>query len=310
MNAAEGDVGGEQVEGGLDEPIGLEPEQGSLALADPGDRHTRQDWEKATAAVLRKARRLAGRRPRRRGLGEADPHHPRRHRGQPDRVPGPGRGTHRRPRRPGQHPRRPLGRPAAVREPGRQGDQRRDPGRPRERRDLGLAAGGSGGDPGRGAGYGARGRAARRGPGRAGRDRLVRGRRGLRGAREGHHAGRGHEPGRRPGGPAPAPGTDAAAGETSPRRWWPLPGRHVGSAAGPWSSTGPSLHDLGASDGQELGYVLATAAAYLRALAADGTRRRRRGRPGRVPAGGDATSSSRRSRRCVRRVGCGPGCWS
>ncbi len=46
------------VEGGLDEPTGLEPEQGSLALAHPDDRHTRADWEEATAAVLRKARRM------------------------------------------------------------------------------------------------------------------------------------------------------------------------------------------------------------------------------------------------------------
>ncbi len=46
------------VEGGLDEPTGLEPEQGDLALVRPGDEHTRVDWEKATAAVLRKARRM------------------------------------------------------------------------------------------------------------------------------------------------------------------------------------------------------------------------------------------------------------
>lgn len=46
------------VEGGLDEPAGLEPEQGSLALASPEDTHGRADWESAAAAVLRKARRL------------------------------------------------------------------------------------------------------------------------------------------------------------------------------------------------------------------------------------------------------------
>ena len=34
------------------------PEQGSLALARPEDDHTREEWEKAAAAVLRKARRL------------------------------------------------------------------------------------------------------------------------------------------------------------------------------------------------------------------------------------------------------------
>ena len=46
------------VEGGLDEPAGLEPEQGSLALAAPEDTHGRADWEAAAAAVLRKSRRL------------------------------------------------------------------------------------------------------------------------------------------------------------------------------------------------------------------------------------------------------------
>ncbi|HEX5861899.1 MAG TPA: methylmalonyl-CoA mutase family protein [Nocardioides sp.] len=47
------------VEGGLDEPEELEPDQGSLALADAGDRHSRADWEAAAAGVLRKAGRLA-----------------------------------------------------------------------------------------------------------------------------------------------------------------------------------------------------------------------------------------------------------
>jgi len=46
------------VEGGLAEPTELEPEQGSLDLADPEDRATVADWEAATAAVLRKSRRL------------------------------------------------------------------------------------------------------------------------------------------------------------------------------------------------------------------------------------------------------------
>lgn len=48
----------ERVDGGLDEPTELEPEQGTLALASPDDRHTLADWEAATAAVLRKSRRL------------------------------------------------------------------------------------------------------------------------------------------------------------------------------------------------------------------------------------------------------------
>src|SRR4249919_3816036 len=48
-----------EVEGGLDEPAELEPEQGSLDLASPEDDHGRAEWEKAAAAVLRKAGRLA-----------------------------------------------------------------------------------------------------------------------------------------------------------------------------------------------------------------------------------------------------------
>ncbi|GAW50842.1 MULTISPECIES: methylmalonyl-CoA mutase family protein [unclassified Nocardioides] len=46
------------VEGGLDEPTELEPEQGSLDLASPEDSWTAADWEKQAAAVLRKAKRL------------------------------------------------------------------------------------------------------------------------------------------------------------------------------------------------------------------------------------------------------------
>ncbi|MEJ7794275.1 MAG: methylmalonyl-CoA mutase family protein [Nocardioides sp.] len=48
----------ESVEGGLDEPTELEPDQGSLALAAPEDAHDRAEWEAAAAAVLRKAGRL------------------------------------------------------------------------------------------------------------------------------------------------------------------------------------------------------------------------------------------------------------
>jgi methylmalonyl-CoA mutase len=46
------------VEGGLDEPTELEPEPGTLDLASPEDAWTTADWEKQAAAVLRKARRL------------------------------------------------------------------------------------------------------------------------------------------------------------------------------------------------------------------------------------------------------------
>ncbi len=48
----------EPVEGGLAEPTELEPDQGTLALELDGPAATRADWEKAAAAVLRKARRL------------------------------------------------------------------------------------------------------------------------------------------------------------------------------------------------------------------------------------------------------------
>ena len=47
-----------QVEGGLDEPEELEPEQGTLDLSDAGDRWNISDWEQAAAAVLRKSRRM------------------------------------------------------------------------------------------------------------------------------------------------------------------------------------------------------------------------------------------------------------
>ena len=43
------------VEGGLEEPEALQPEQGSLALLLPGDEHHREDWDKAAAGVLRPA---------------------------------------------------------------------------------------------------------------------------------------------------------------------------------------------------------------------------------------------------------------
>ena len=46
------------VAGGLDEPAELEPEQGSLRLASPEDVYGAAQWEAATAAVLRKGRRL------------------------------------------------------------------------------------------------------------------------------------------------------------------------------------------------------------------------------------------------------------
>ena len=47
-----------EVEGGLDEPEALQPEPGSLALASAADDWSRADWESAAAKALRKTRRL------------------------------------------------------------------------------------------------------------------------------------------------------------------------------------------------------------------------------------------------------------
>ena len=48
----------DEVAGGLDEPDELQPDQGSLRLAAPEDDWSQADWEAAAATVLRKARRL------------------------------------------------------------------------------------------------------------------------------------------------------------------------------------------------------------------------------------------------------------
>ena len=48
----------DDVAGGLDEPDRLLPEQGALALASPEDAWSRADWEKAAAGVIRKSGRL------------------------------------------------------------------------------------------------------------------------------------------------------------------------------------------------------------------------------------------------------------
>src|SRR4051812_23650336 len=49
----------DEVPGGLEEPDRLQPEQGSLALASPEDARSRADWERVAASVLRKSRRLS-----------------------------------------------------------------------------------------------------------------------------------------------------------------------------------------------------------------------------------------------------------
>ena len=46
------------LDGGLDEPEELQPAEGSLKLVGDGDTYDVSAWEAATAAVLRKARRL------------------------------------------------------------------------------------------------------------------------------------------------------------------------------------------------------------------------------------------------------------
>jgi methylmalonyl-CoA mutase len=48
----------DEVSGGLDEPPELQPEQGALRLAAPEDTATRSDWERSAADVLRRAGRL------------------------------------------------------------------------------------------------------------------------------------------------------------------------------------------------------------------------------------------------------------
>ncbi len=62
------------VEGGLDEPTELEPEQGSLRPRADEDRHARGDWEAGRRRGAAQGAPAGGRRPRRPGLGEADPH--------------------------------------------------------------------------------------------------------------------------------------------------------------------------------------------------------------------------------------------
>src|SRR3954470_2658925 len=49
----------DDVAGGLDEPTQLQPEQGALALASPGDAWSQADGEKVAAGVLRKSGRLS-----------------------------------------------------------------------------------------------------------------------------------------------------------------------------------------------------------------------------------------------------------
>jgi methylmalonyl-CoA mutase len=53
------DQSSDTVAGGLDEPDRLQPEQGALALASPEDDWSRADWEKAAAGVLRRSGRLS-----------------------------------------------------------------------------------------------------------------------------------------------------------------------------------------------------------------------------------------------------------
>ena len=232
------------------------------------------------------------RRPRRRRLGEAHAPHPRRHRRSPRWA----------------RPTLVADLPDPVRPPARGDgwDVRAAARRPRRRRpphdaaltDLEngatslLVQVGSLGHRRRRPGHRARGRAARRRAGRARRP-LGPARRGA-GVRRARRAARSSLPGRTSGWTRSVPLCDPSGFETLAERSL-LDHRTVVAEAASLAGElgcralvvdGTAVHDLGASDVQELGYVLALGAHYLRAL--DGRRGRgRRGRTaGRVPARG------------------------
>ena len=91
------------LDGGLDEPEELQPAEGSLRLVGDGDAYDAAAWEAATAAVLRKARRLGDDAPDSDVWAALTPHDARRHRRRTDRAAvRPRRAHHRgRPARPG-----------------------------------------------------------------------------------------------------------------------------------------------------------------------------------------------------------------
>ena len=126
------------VEGGLAEPEELEPDQGSLDLAAPEDRHDRAELGGSGRRRAPQGPPARRRRPRRAGLGQAHPDDPRRHRHHPARY----AGAARRPRH-GAAARadRGVGHPGAPRRHGRQDGQRDAAHRPRGRGHLAVARG-------------------------------------------------------------------------------------------------------------------------------------------------------------------------
>ena len=257
-----------EVEGGLDEPAELEPEQGSLALADAEDTTLRADWEKAAAAVLRKAGRLADDDPTTRsGTSSPGP------RSTGSRSPPLGTpdllddlATER----------RPAGPATGTSAPTSTSPTQKQPTRPRwstsKRRHLAVARGRrrppTSTRPRR--------RAARPGAGRAGRPADPRPRpQAFLDATPATPPADGDQPGRRPDRTTPL-------GDRPELTSWPTLASHrsprspATSACAASSSTRTAVHDAGASDAQELGCSLAAGAAYLRALT-DGRAGRRRG---------------------------------
>ena len=276
-----------EVEGGLDEPAELEPEQGSLDLAAPEDDHGRADWEKAAAAVLRKAGRLADDDPDDAAWDEARPDHARRDRGPPARH-----------RRPARRAWPPAGRPtrpadwdirahldiADAKHANEAALVDLD-----ERRHVPVARGRAG----RRLRHAARGRAPRPRAGRAGRAGGPAGRRrGLRHLRRRHRPRRRHQPRRRPVRRALRGGLEQARSAPSST-----------TDAGRGGRAGPRRRDAGARrrrhGGARPGRVRRAGARLLdgrgRGVPPDPHRRRhparRRGRPDRVPV--------RRHRRAV-----------
>ena len=260
-----------QVEGGLDEPEELEPEQGSLAPGRPGRPLDVSDWEQAAAARAAQGPSAGRRGPRRRASGRSST------RTTLDGIEVPPLGTPATsttsPPPGAPDPRAGDGGTSAPQSPAPTRAARRGgPDRPRERRHLAVGA--------------ARLRARSRRPRRGARRRAARPR-----ARRARRAPR---PGRPPRGRCVAllgeRGVDAGArhepraptrSPTRVRRRRPAHGRDladlvaVARLARDAGALGvvvdaTAVHDLGASDAQELGYALAVGAAYLRALTAAG----------------------------------------
>ena len=261
------------LEGGLTEPEELEPAQGSLRLASPDDALRRGRVGGGHGRGPAQEPQAGRGRPRLGRVGQAHPHHPRRHRGCPDRC---CRGP-RRARDPGaSDPRHRLGHPRPHQRRRRGGGQRGRADRPRQRRDLVV---------GRARRRPRRRRPAARPAGRAARP----------GAGRSCPAPRPPPPGRSSPSPTTPASTCTPAPTSAPTRSPTTSSRSPRSPASTVCSASsrpdcPS-HEQGASDAQELGVAIAAGVVALRAL----DRGRLHGRAGRrghrVPA--------RRHRRAV-----------